>query len=57
MKPLELDGIIYDQDGTQTLINHMIRVRNEAMQRHDWENTVLLSHVIALLNYYKDQLA
>jgi hypothetical protein len=56
MKPLVLDGIIYDKDGIDALLAVMIEVRDSSLMGNDWKVAVIFSQVIAVLNYYKEQL-
>jgi len=51
MKPLQLDGLIYNKDLVQKMINEMISLRDGALKENEFGMAVFFSHVIAVLNH------
>lgn len=57
MKAQTIDGITYDAGAVQNLRAEMIRLRDEALAQTEFDWAVMLSHVIAALGCYRDELA
>jgi hypothetical protein len=56
MNPFELDGVTYDDNFVQELQKELIILRDEALRQAAFKETILLSHVYAVLNNYRKSL-
>lgn len=57
MKQLQMDGVVYDQETVASIIEEVIKIRDEALLQNCFGPSVTLSHAIAVLNNHKSQLA
>lgn len=56
MKPLHSDGVIYDAKTIGSILGPLIDVRNIALKEGRFNEAVFVSHIIAILNYYIQEL-
>ena len=57
MNPLHLDGLTYDEETVGSLIEEVIKIRDEALCQNCFGPSVTLSHAVACLNHLKAELA
>jgi hypothetical protein len=56
MNPFELDGVTYDDNFIQELQKEVVILRDSALQQAAFKETILLSHVHAVLDNYRKSL-
>jgi len=55
MKAMTVDGVVYDREFILGLREVVIKVRDACLMDNEWNNAVLLSHVIAVLADYAEK--
>lgn len=56
MEKLTMDGIEYNHAFCKGLVEHLNAVRNVALAYGDFNTAVMVSHIIAIVNHYLNQI-